>query len=222
MIEKVTVTKKDALKVIEILPDGKCAVFGKVYSGFNSAKTAVWYSRNREYISRYNAAYKKSNPEKIRQLRLSPDQIQKSRSRSRKRHYLFPEKFKEYRRNNPEKVKKWRLEYREKNRVKIANKQRLYRKLNKPIVNSYNKARGAKLKSPISQRKQIEAIYRQAESGNLKVCKWCGDSFLTLAHVDHIIPISKGGLHEISNLCISCPPCNLKKAAALPDVFKRK
>jgi 5-methylcytosine-specific restriction endonuclease McrA len=38
-------------------------------------------------------------------------------------------------------------------------------------------------------------------------------------HVDHVQPISRGGLHEVSNLCIACKKCNLSKGACEPDQF---
>lgn len=38
------------------------------------------------------------------------------------------------------------------------------------------------------------------------------DSF----HVDHLIPVSKGGPEwELSNLELSCAPCNLRKGAKM-------
>lgn len=54
-----------------------------------------------------------------------------------------------------------------------------------------------------------------------KVCTWCGANCASDYHVDHIIPLSRGGTHHIDNLCISCPPCNLSKGAKLPEEFKR-
>lgn len=46
-------------------------------------------------------------------------------------------------------------------------------------------------------------------------CHWCGVSCKDNYHVDHIQPLSKGGSNRIENICISCPPCNLKKGAKL-------
>lgn len=34
-------------------------------------------------------------------------------------------------------------------------------------------------------------------------------------HLDHLVPLSKGGLHELSNVAWSCANCNLKKSNAL-------
>ena len=36
-------------------------------------------------------------------------------------------------------------------------------------------------------------------------------------HVDHYIPISKGGKHEKSNLRISCSRCNFSKGGRIPQ-----
>jgi len=33
-------------------------------------------------------------------------------------------------------------------------------------------------------------------------------------HIDHVVPISKGGPHSITNVILCCPECNLKKHAA--------
>lgn len=52
-----------------------------------------------------------------------------------------------------------------------------------------------------------------------KNCFWCGDVGLTDWHLDHFIPMSKGGPHCIDNLVIACPDCNLKKSDADPLAF---
>lgn len=53
-----------------------------------------------------------------------------------------------------------------------------------------------------------------------RVCHWCGVDCSGGIHVDHVMPFALGGLHEIDNLVISCPPCNLEKNAKHPDVFR--
>jgi 5-methylcytosine-specific restriction endonuclease McrA len=52
-----------------------------------------------------------------------------------------------------------------------------------------------------------------------KVCYWCGVKCKTKYHVDHYRALSKGGKHEVSNLVIACPTCNLRKSAKDPLEF---
>jgi len=50
-----------------------------------------------------------------------------------------------------------------------------------------------------------------------KVCTYCSSECANEFHVDHFMPLAKGGAHALENLRISCPPCNRKKNAKLPD-----
>lgn len=55
-------------------------------------------------------------------------------------------------------------------------------------------------------------------------CWMCGGPF---DHVDHVKPLSRGGIHALSNLRPACAPCNISKGArwpfevlpAVPDLF---
>jgi len=42
-------------------------------------------------------------------------------------------------------------------------------------------------------------------------CAYCGKPTLNNYHIDHKLPLSKGGGNEINNLALSCPTCNLSK-----------
>jgi hypothetical protein len=37
-------------------------------------------------------------------------------------------------------------------------------------------------------------------------------------HIDHIVPLARGGTNNLSNLQLLCEPCNLKKGAQILDV----
>jgi len=55
---------------------------------------------------------------------------------------------------------------------------------------------------------------------NAKVCYWCKCLLKNVkVHIDHYVPLSKGGLHTLSNLVVSCSKCNLSKEAKLPNDF---
>ncbi|MCG5060370.1 MAG: HNH endonuclease [Limnoraphis sp. WC205] len=59
-------------------------------------------------------------------------------------------------------------------------------------------------------------------------CTYCGAENVTL-QVEHIHPKAKGGTNRISNLCLACEPCNIKKGtksieqflSKKPDVLKK-
>jgi len=60
-------------------------------------------------------------------------------------------------------------------------------------------------------------------------CKQCGvklkysskqDFDASVAHIDHVIPLSKGGEDDIENFQALCPECNLKKSATMPSSVK--
>lgn len=47
-------------------------------------------------------------------------------------------------------------------------------------------------------------------------CWWCGVDCTDGYHVDHRVPLARGGMNTPENVCITCPSCNSKKKAQLP------
>ena len=60
-------------------------------------------------------------------------------------------------------------------------------------------------------------LFRES-CGATVVCNWCGERIAKLkAHVDHIVPLYRGGAHALYNLCWSCRFCNESKGAKMPN-----
>lgn len=62
----------------------------------------------------------------------------------------------------------------------------------------------------------VEAML--ARQGGL--CNHCRVDFGARFHVDHVIPLSRGGSNWPDNLQLLCVPCNLSKADKLPHEFE--
>ncbi|WP_081790749.1 HNH endonuclease [Deinococcus phoenicis] len=48
------------------------------------------------------------------------------------------------------------------------------------------------------------------------LCWWCRKTVGCAYHVDHIVPLSRGGSNGPENICISCRDCNQQKGPKLP------
>ncbi len=50
-------------------------------------------------------------------------------------------------------------------------------------------------------------------------CAYCDVALGSDFHVDHVLPVAKGGSNELNNLAVCCPKCNLAKHAKTVQEF---
>lgn len=50
-------------------------------------------------------------------------------------------------------------------------------------------------------------------------CYWCKALVGNTYHVDHIVPLARGGSNRPENLCVACQPCNNHKYTKMPYEF---
>ena len=116
------------------------------------------------------------------------------------------------------------LEYKrrhyEENREAERARTKAYIAANPDIARSNNHARRARLLDAEGKYSAADVSTKLAEQGGK--CFWCEVDLDGVYHVDHIVPVSKGGSNWPSNICCSCPPCNLRKGATLPEQFRRR
>jgi 5-methylcytosine-specific restriction endonuclease McrA len=169
------------------------------------------YLKNKKRILENNSKSREKNKDKILQ--------------QKKDYYNFvknnPEwqaKQKAKRILNKEKKKIYDEKYHELKKIEKIKKATEWNKQNKEkraaIVFNYDSKRRVLKKSGCTSS-QI----KQWKEKQIKICYWCDNECSKKYHVDHYIPLSKGGEHEISNLVISCAKCNLTKNAKDPIQF---
>jgi 5-methylcytosine-specific restriction endonuclease McrA len=127
----------------------------------------------------------------------------------------------EYVRRNPQLRRKWTSINRDRHREERREQAR--RTTEKQLA-SHAKNEGArrarKRMLPSGNDAAIAAIYRRAKSEGLVVCHYCKAEIpFGRRHVDHAIPLARGGSHLESNLVIACSTCNLAKGTRTADEF---
>jgi 5-methylcytosine-specific restriction endonuclease McrA len=142
---------------------------------------------------------------------------------------------KAYRDANPELTKQWSDEYYQSHREKVISRQVATNKLNRPRINAYlkkwrnlNPGYGNVYSRARDRRKRANGYELYTESQVLETygttCHLCGlaidlelprragiDGWEQGLHIDHLIPVSKGGPDTLENVRPAHGLCNLKK-----------
>ena len=166
---------------------------------------------NRERLHEYKVQWRKDNPEKEAQYRKTAFEKDPERLRG----YL-----REWRARNIEKVRESDRQAaavkRAENPEKCKEINKRWRLKNPLYIKQKNMARiAAKKKATVG-----EVDYNYILQRDKRVCHICGVGVgQEELHFDHIIPISRGGSHENSNIAVSHAFCNLSKHNLLLDEY---
>lgn len=125
-------------------------------------------------------------------------------------------------------LRAWRTANREKmvagqrkwDRENRAHKQQIdlaWQRANPDKVRAYHHNRKARVKG-VGGKHTSDDIKRQYEKQS-GLCYWCETAVGKKYHVDHVVPIIRGGTNDPSNIVIACPLCNLSKGTKMPEDF---
>lgn len=180
-----------------------------------------WHKEHREEKAEYNRKWRKANPEKASEHKRKwrREHPEKVAERMRKWREANPEKKAEYNRNWREEHAKYSRKWYKAHRENQIEYSRKYYEAHPEKARARNaKRRALKRNATVGDREAIQHIYDIAANAKRVRCYLCGGLIPKgERHVDHIVPLSKGGLHTASNLAVTCAQCNLNKHTKLPE-----
>lgn len=169
-------------------------------------------ARCRQCIRDYKKEWERQNPEKLARY---------SQTYHAKNPNLKSEWNRNWRKKNAEHRSEYLKKYREDNKETIAYKSKLRR--NRNIEAARRRAREFQKKNPELFRKHSAKRRATLNTVDVRIvtqkdllkmlsksCAYCNEPS---EHIDHIIPLSRGGRHSIGNLTGACKPCNLSKGS---------
>lgn len=147
------------------------------------------------------------------------DNPARGRAEAKKQRGKYPEYYKEQTRRwidkNPER-------FRETKRRWFADHPEEARAIRRKAKVRRSARLGAQLGLWHHLEAQIEALLFRSQAG---LCYYCKDPLdwnsRKTFHLEHMIPLSRGGSHGFDNWCISCAPCNFKKHAKTAEEFMK-
>jgi len=97
-----------------------------------------------------------------------------------------------------------------------ASDSPLHLRHNEIQANAFQKRKGLKMTNGPVDNIDRRAVWGRDE-GHCRIGLVCDCDFVPFEemHLDHVIPLSKGGTHTWNNVQTGCKPCNLSKAAKI-------
>lgn len=112
-------------------------------------------------------------------------------------------------------------EFRKTHRQEDAVRIKAWKKANPSRKLAHDRKREAvKLGCEARNEPAVFAFYEQVRTARRMRCYYCGKATRPAdRHVDHVIPLSRGGPHAASNLACACAACNMSKGPKMPDAM---
>lgn len=131
---------------------------------------------------------------------------EESRSKNRKKNKQRTEYYKAYAKKNKDKIRDRLKNWRQTPKAKSLN------------LHTQAARRARIKKATIGSLDEIKKYYLDVRDRLVVNCFYCSASIMGKdAHIDHIVPITRGGAHTTDNFCIACAHCNLSKNDKTPD-----
>jgi 5-methylcytosine-specific restriction endonuclease McrA len=187
------------------------------------------FAKDKYKKSGYTSACLKCRAAFAKQASLDPKVREKRRAESRAYYHANkPEmaaKYKSWVRKNPERRREIDAKFRKTHRSQQAERSRQYRLDNPDLRSNWSKnnpEKQAAIYARRSFRRRGGKVYDISLAEIRKMyeapCTYCG---APAEHIDHIIPLARGGEHRIGNLTPACASCNLSKGAKFVMEWKK-
>jgi 5-methylcytosine-specific restriction endonuclease McrA len=185
------------------------------------------------------AEYRKNHAEEIRLSKKQSYQnnLAKNKAKSAAYYLVNQEKKKarqsEYRNADKERNKRQKAEYYLRHKEYVKSKRVKWYNANKDKVREWYKVYNQTPKGRaviVQGRAKRRALLKGCEAidctalitewrSKIVKCYLCGKTLAgNKCHIDHIIPLSKGGKHEPKNIAPTCPFCNMSKGSKLVKI----
>ena len=110
----------------------------------------------------------------------------------------------------------WNRAYYDRNKERIKANNANYRKLNPQVDVKHAVKRRMQINATIESETAITDFIKLVRNSRRIACYYCGKMISgKKAHIDHVVPLSRGGGHRPDNICASCPSCNMRKHSML-------
>jgi len=185
----------------------------------------IYTENNKDSKKAYDKKYKLENKDRIQKFQKEYYAKHKSK---------MNEHSKDYRLNNKIKTMEYQRNYAIANRLKLKNYKRCYQIENIHKIRLHRASVGYKLMKRAVDSKRRKQLTIEANGSVTKVslnallmdqdskCFYCNClldfNIKRSVHLDHYIPLSKGGTHSIDNVVWSCASCNLTKGSKIYDI----
>ena len=184
---------------------------------------------NAEHYKQYHKQYNIKNKDKKKEYRIKYSEKNKQYLKQYYQDNL--EKIKEYRIDNADKIKEYHKQYDKQYVINNAERLKEYR------TEYYQTEHGKLIKRVLQQKRRILKLQNTpigkhftADDIKLKLklqhskCIYCKISIKGGYHIDHIMPLCKGGSNESSNIQLLCKDCNKSggKGSKLPHEYAQE
>lgn len=160
-----------------------------------SARKSEWYRNNTEEAKKKRQKWRGNNKDKISDYgrKWNKDNNEKQRKNTQRWYH-----------KNKKRRRELDRQWKERNPERAALISR---------TGSHNRRAKLRLAEGTHTAEDILLQYEQQEGR----CYYCENELDGVYHVDHVIPLSKDGSNDPTNLVCACPACNLSKNDRTPE-----